>query len=513
MRPCSLSGGQRKLPVANSGKGTLVNRTLLAAVVVVGAGLVAGGCGPDRGPMATYVNLELATKLARDKVYPATVRVDARRAEFVGGEKRRTGGNGSGVIFDQEGHVLTNYHVAGRAEELTCILYNKERVKARLVGSDPWTDLAVIQLDADEVLAKGITYEHAVFGNSDELEEGDRVLAIGSPFGLSRSISNGILSCHDRILGTGLDLGGGLETGLFNTWLQTDAAINPGNSGGPLINMRGEVIGINTRGGGNDLGFAVPINVAKEVVRQILEKGKVSRSTIGVAFQPLQDLETFFEVGKTEGAIISSVEPDGPAAKAGILAQDILLEYNAVKVEGRYPEQLFDLRRRISDTPTGAKMAVKIKRGGEIRTAEITTEELTTVRSDEESFAKWGLVGQDITDRLARRENLSTSKGVYVTGVRRGEPAEKANLDKGDVITRVDDREVNGIKDLKREYDKAVREKRALIMLKVSRGMAVVPVILRIDYDEGKKPDAKKPDDKKPDDKKPEEKKPADGGK
>ncbi len=459
----------------------------------------AAGCGPERGAVPAYISLEEARKVARDRVYPATVRVDARRSEFIAGERRRIGGNGSGVIFDDQGHILTNYHVAGRAQELTCILYNKERVRAKLIGGDPWTDLAVIQLDLDEVRKKGVTFQWAAFGDSSKVEEGDGVLAIGSPFGLSRSISNGIISCHDRILGTALDLGGGLETGLFSTWLQTDAAINPGNSGGPLVNFRGEVIGINTRGGGgNDLGFAVPINVAKEVIQQILAKGRVTRSSVGLSLQPLQDLETFFEVGKTEGAVISAVEADGPAAQAGIQAQDILQEYNGEKVEGRYPEQLFDLRRRISDTPVGAKVQVKVRRAGEIRSFEITTEELTTVRSEEQDFAKWGLVGQDITDRLAQRENLQGTKGVYVTGVRHGQPAEKANLEKGDVITRLGDKDVLNVRDLKREYDASVRQKQTMVLLKVRRGLAVVPTVMRIDYEEGKKPATPAKDAKSP---------------
>ncbi|HUU10930.1 MAG TPA: trypsin-like peptidase domain-containing protein [Phycisphaerae bacterium] len=463
---------------------------------VIAAGVVVGlvGCGPEFTPRAAYISLEVATKLARDRVYPATVRVDARRAEYVRGEKRREGGNGSGVIFDDQGHILTNYHVAGRADELTCILFNKERVKAKLIGSDPWTDLAVIQLDLEEIKEKGLAFEHASFGDSDTVQEGDSVLAIGSPFGLSRSISSGIISCRDRILGAGLDLGGGLETGLFNTWIQTDAAINPGNSGGPLVNYRGEVVGINTRGGGNDLGFAVPINVAKDVVQQILEKGKVTRSTIGLTLQPLQDLEVFFDVGKTEGAVVSSVEPDGPAAKAGIRAQDLLLEFDGQAVHGRYPEQLFDLRRRVSATPVGATVKVRLKRGGETQTVDLVTEELTTVRSEEENFPMWGLVGQDITDRLAQREKLPTTQGVYVTGVRRGNAADKAGLQKDDIVIRAGDQDMAGVRDLKRVYDDAIAKKQAMVLLRVRRGQGVLPVLLKVEYDGAKpSPEGEKP--------------------
>jgi len=466
-----------------------VKHLLLAFAVPILAACLLAGCGPQRSESEVYIALEDARKIARDRVYPATVRIDARRSEYVGGERRRLGGTGSGVIFDAEGHVLTNYHVAGRAEELTCILYSKERIRAKLIGGDAWTDLAVIQLDMDEITRKGAAFSPGTFGDSDKVQEGDSVLAVGSPFGMSRSISNGIISCHDRILGTGLQLTGGLETGLFNTWLQTDAAINPGNSGGPLVNFQGEVIGINTRSGeGNDLGFAVPINVAKEVIRQILEKGKVTRSTIGAAFQPLQDLEAFFDVGKSEGAVIAGVDTEGPAGKAGIQPRDILLEYGDAKVEGRYPEQLFALRRRVADTPVGAKVPVKIKRGGEVLALEVTTEELTTVRSQEQDFPRWGIVGQNITDRLAQREGLPSTKGVYVTGVRRGEAAERANIEKGDVIFRVGELDIAGLQDLSKCYSEALRQKQAMVLIKVRRGLAVVPVVLRVDFGDAKKP-------------------------
>ena len=461
--------------------------SLLAGVAL----LAASGCEPavsrgwPSGGGAAHVNVEGAVKRARDMVYPATVRVEARKTEYFGGQKKRIGGYGSGVIFDPEGHILTNYHVAGRAQELSCTLFNKERVKAKLVGGDPWTDLAVIQLDLDELKRKGITFDWAPFGDSDHMAEGDMVLAIGSPFGLSRSISSGIISCHDRILSEAMELGGGLETGLFSTWIQTDAAINPGNSGGPLVNMTGEVVGINTRGGGNDLGFAVPINVAKTVVHQILANGKVLRSTVGLRFQPLQDLEDFFEVGKTEGAVISSIEPGSPALAAGIQPQDLLVAYNGRKVMGRYPEELFELRRMIADTPVGSEVTLTIRRGGDVTEFKVTTADLTTVRSDEVNFAKWGLVGQNITKRLATRENLKDTAGVYVTGVRRGESAEKSQLREGDVIVRCRGADVADTDALQKQYDESVEQKEKWVELKIHRGPAELPKLLKVTYDEG----------------------------
>jgi serine protease Do len=442
------------------------------------------GCRPQEQSedRLAYVEVENVIKRARDMVYPAVVRVEARKTEYFRGQKERVGGYGSGVIFDREGHVLTNYHVAGRAEEISCTLFNKERVKATLVGADPWTDLAVIKLNMDEVREKGFQVDWAPFGDSDTVVEGDTVVAIGSPYGLSRSISFGIISCHDRILSEAMDLGGGLETGMFSTWLQTDAAINPGNSGGPLVNLRGEVVGINTRGGGNDLGFAVPINVAKDVVGQILDQGKVLRSTIGVQFQALQDLEGFLDVSRTEGAIIASIEPGSPAENV-LRPQDILLEYNGRRVAGRYPEELFELRRLIADTSVGREVPLRVRRGGESMEIRLTTAELTTVRSDEVNFEKWGFVGQNITTRLATRENLKTTRGVYLTGVRPGEPAHRVRLSRGDVVFHCEQAEIESVEQLQKAYDEAVKEKKTRILLKVWRGPTMKVEVLRIDYD------------------------------
>lgn len=465
-------------------------RNVLLIMVSVLPGIFAVGCGaqPGNQEMAAYVETENVIKRACDRVYPATVRVEAHKTEFFAGQPKRTGGFGSGVIFDDQGHVLTNYHVAGRAEEISCTLYNKERVKARMVAGDPWTDLAVIQLDLDEVRERGFELSPATFGDSSKMREGDMVLAIGSPFGLSRSVSYGLISCQDRILSTSMDLGGGLETGLFNTWLQTDAAINPGNSGGPLVNMRGEVIGINTRGGGNDLGFAVPINVAKDVVEQILAGGKVMRSTIGVRFQPLQDLEGFYDVGRTEGAIISGVEPGSPAAVAGVRPEDILLEYDGRKVSGRHAEELFDLRRMVSSTPVGAEVKLKVRRrGAGVEEVSVKTIELTTVRGEEVNYPRWGFVGQSITQRLAERENLRDTAGVYVTGVRRGEPADRARLANGGVIigfaANGESADVRDAEHLKELYEASVERRDERIMLRVRRGLSLDLAVILVSYD------------------------------
>jgi serine protease Do len=248
--------------------------------------------------------------------------------------------------------------------------------------------------------------------------------------------------------------------------------------------MQGEVVGINTRGGGNDLGFAVPINVAKDVVRQILDRGKVMRSTIGLTFQPLQDLEEFFDVGKTEGAVIGSVESGSAAEVAGVQAQDLLIQYNGHQVRGRYPEELFELRRMIADTPVGDTATLLVKRDGEMLTFKVETRELTTIRSDEVNFEKWGLVGQNVTSRLARRENLKSTAGVYVTGVRAGEAAAKGKVTKGDVIVKCGEATVADVAALQKLYDESVEKRDARVLLRIRRGPSESLRLLKVTYED-----------------------------
>src|SRR5947209_8599435 len=248
------------------------------------------------------------------KVFPAVVRIDVAAESFAEGKRDLRRGIGSGVIIDAQGHVLTNYHVAGRGAEIFVTLANKERVRAKLIGDDHWTDLAIIQLDMDTVKSKKVTFNYAVLGESKDLVPGEPVMAVGTPFGLARTMTLGVVSNNERTFYPDRMNIDGYETGDFANWIQMDTPINPGNSGGPLLDMTGKVVGINTRGGGQNLNFAVPVDTAKEVARKILaaatkdNKGRVDRSDLGIDLKPLQDLETFYNVDINRGVLVNSVD-------------------------------------------------------------------------------------------------------------------------------------------------------------------------------------------------------------
>ncbi|MFQ5791607.1 MAG: S1C family serine protease, partial [Acidobacteriota bacterium] len=296
---------------------------------------------------------------ARDRVAPALVNVQPITDVYSSGERRSATAIGSGFIFDEQGHVITNYHVAGKARRLIITLSNKQRVPGVLVGEDPLTDIAVLKLDLDPDQELP---EPAVLGDSDRLEVGEYVMALGSPLALQRSLSFGVVSSKDRYLPDNFKLPSGEKTGSFNTWIQTDAAINPGNSGGPLVNLRGEVVGVNARGafGASSIGFAIPINIVRDVAAELIANGRVSRSWLGLDFQPQEELVQYFETGHQTGVIIRSVEPDSPAERAGIRAGDVLLAYRGQDLSARFHEELPTIYKLIADTPVGEEVELTL---------------------------------------------------------------------------------------------------------------------------------------------------------
>ena len=238
------------------------------------------------------------------------------------------------------------------AEEIRITLSNLERVSAELIGWDHWTDLALLKLDLDELEERGLSFTIAEFGDSDEVYPGLTVFAVGTPNGLTRTVSRGIISNTNRFF-EGADGVRGYETGYFNTWLQTDAAINPGNSGGPLVREDGKIIGINTRAylGSNNLGFAVPGKTAQFVLAGLLESEEILRSYSGITLGPMQDLENFYNLQANQGVLVESVDPGSPAANQGIQPGDILLSLDGVPLDGRFPEQLPPIQNTIANYP------------------------------------------------------------------------------------------------------------------------------------------------------------------
>jgi serine protease Do len=389
------------------------------------------------------------------RLQDAVVRIDVRDVSIESGVKRFTAGVGSGVILSDDGLILTNAHVASpRSVELSITLASLERVGARLVGWDHWTDLALLRLDLADVKRRGLKFTHADLGDSDNLYPGEEVYAVGTPFGLARTVTHGIISNNRRFFedDTGVD---GYETGSFNTWLQTDAAINPGNSGGPLVTEDGRVIGINARGyiGANELAFAIPVNVAKRVIAGLARDGSITRSYLGVVLGPLQDLEHFYALKQNTGVLINSVDSGSPAARAGLHAGDILLALDGTPVDGRFPEQLPPIQDLIASKPVGATVKLSVKRGDQTTAFAVVTEQLESRLGEEWAFEKWGLTVRKVSRAFARDHQLPDDTGLLVMGAQTGFPAAVAGLNRGDIITTINHEPIVSLDVARKAYD------------------------------------------------------------
>ena len=432
------------------------------------------------------VSLAIATSASAamtkgfNRLFDAVVRIDVREVAFEDGAKRFSASIGSGVILSEDGLILTNAHVASpRAVELSVTLANLERVSAKLVGWDHWTDLAVLRLDLSEVKRRGLKFTHAEFGDSDRLYVGETVYAVGTPFGLTRTATRGIISNNHRYFEDSRGVNG-YETGTFNTWLQTDAAINPGNSGGPLVTDDGKVIGISSRGylGANNLGFAIPASTARTVVDALVHDGVITRSYIGLVPRALQDLETFYAVALNTGMLVNSVDPGSPAARAGLRAGDILLAINGDKVDGRFPEQLPPIQNQIASAPVGAALKLTVKRGPQTVDYSVVTEKLESRVGEEWVLERWGLSVRKVSRTFARENQLEDTSGVLVIGVQPGFPADVAGLSRGDVITKINQREIDSLDALKAIHTGYV-SKPAPVLVEAQRNHQVSLYVLK----------------------------------
>lgn len=411
------------------------------------------------------------------KVFPAVVRIDVAQEVYENGKRTLRRGLGSGTIFDAQGHILTNYHVAGRGVEFFVTLANKERVKAKLIGDDHWTDLAVIQMDLAEIARKNFKFVYAELGTSKDLVPGQDVIAIGTPFGLARTLTLGVVSNTERTFYPQRQDIDDYETGEFSNWIQMDTPIAPGNSGGPLVNLDAKVVGVNTRGmQGQSLNFAIPIDSAKPVVEAILasagegKKGRVMRGYLGVDFRPLQDLEAFYEIDINKGALISTVDRNSPAAKAGLKAQDILLSIDGQPTNVRFPEELAAVKDRIAGLPIDKPVTIVYRRGGAEQTATIKVEKLESKVGEEKEFKSWGLSVRDVTRALALEGRLDDDRGVIVTSVTPGFTAARAEVNPGDVIREVDGKPVEDLEAFQAAYDAAAKGGKVFLEIKRGRG-------------------------------------------
>ncbi len=367
---------------------------------------------------------------------------------------------GSGVIVSPDGYLITNNHVVDGASEIKVTLSDKREFDATVVGTDPNTDIAVLKIDARDLPTVS-------FADSSDVAVGDLVLALGNPFGVGQTVTMGIVSATGRA-----NLG--IED--YEDFIQTDAAINPGNSGGALVDSRGELIGINTAiisggsGGNQGIGFAIPVNLARTVMDQLLANGKVTRGYIGVMLQEVDpDIASAFGLSEPTGALVSNVQPDGPAAGAGLEHGDILLSLNGDKIE-----DVNELRLKVSMMKPGTRVDLSVYRDGKQIEVPVTLGEMPTqferasIDSVEESGdAMGGLSVDELTPAIARELRLSPStRGVVVSSVDGASPAAKAGLERGDVIEEVNRNPVDGVS----EFDQAMAANRGKsILLLVDR--------------------------------------------
>lgn len=410
----------------------------------------------------------------------SVVRIDVRELAFDSGSKRFVSGVGSGVILSEDGLVLTNAHVVStRAVEISVTLANLERVNASLIGWDHWTDLALLRIDMEEVAKRNLRFAHATFGDSDLLRPGQTVFAVGTPHGLTRTVTKGIISNTDRYFETSNGING-YETGYFNTWLQTDAAINPGNSGGPLVIEDGRVVGINSRTymGAENLGFAIPSSTARRVVQELVENGEVVRSYVGLTPGSLRDLESFYQLEINTGMLVNSVDPGSPAGAAGLRPGDVILAIDDRRVDGRFPEQLPPIQNLIASYPVGSTIRLTAKRGSTERTFDVTTERLESRVGEEWAFEDWGLSVREVSRAFARENRLASEGGVLVIGTQSAYPAAKAGISRGDIITKINDEKIEGLEEMRGVYGR-FDEKPESMLFEALRNQSVSFFVLK----------------------------------
>jgi serine protease Do len=420
---------------------------------------------------------------ARDKVMPAVVHIQPVVTDYFTGELEKQSVVGSGVIFHPEGYVVTNYHVAGKAERIICTLHDRELLPAAYIGGDPMTDIAVIKLDLTEYSGR---LHVAEFGNSDETEVGQFVLAMGSPLSLERSLSAGVISTKDRYFSTDVRLPTGEPTGWFNLWLQTDAAINPGNSGGPLVDLEGRVIGINSRATlfANSIGFAIPINIVKQVTSAIIAEGAVTRSWIGLHCQAMQELEKYFGTEPNSGVLIASIDAGSPAEEAGLQAGDVLLEMDSAPVSARFVEELPAFYNSVAGRAPGDSIRFELRRGEQRLDLTVATRLLGELQGQDFECKRWGVAVKAITRQMQVEYQFDDTAGVLVVGVKRLSAAEENGLRRGDVIVKVNDHDVTDLRQFSDLYSRLMLDEPANVLLTVRQGGSVRFILVKPEPEE-----------------------------
>lgn len=363
---------------------------------------------------------------------------------------------GSGFIISPEGLIVTNNHVIDGADKVTVRMSDEREFEAKVLGRDPKTDLALIKITTKADLP----YLELGDSSKKKLKIGDWVVAIGNPFGLEHTVTAGILSARGRVIGAGP----------YDDFLQTDASINPGNSGGPLLNLNGEVVGINTAivAGGSGIGFAIPANMARGIVAQLEKKGRVTRGWLGVMIQSITpELAKSFGLKEETGALVADVTSGGPAEKSGIKRGDVIVSFDGKKIK-----EWSDLPIIVAETGVGAEVKVKIIRDGKEKniTVRIAALDEKRIAAAPAKAGGLGLTVKELTPELAKRLGLSETKGVVITGIADGSPAAESGLKPGDVIIEINRKTVKDISDYRRGMEGIEKGDTALFLVRRGAG-------------------------------------------
>ncbi len=426
--------------------------------------------------VASGLRAQIDPAIAR--VRPALVRIRVVSVDYSEGRELKEQAVGSGAIITSDGYLITNHHVAGHATRMFCTLWNREEIEAELVGTDPLTDISVLKLKP----GKPRTFTAARFGDSSAVQVGDYVLAMGSPMALSQSVTLGIISNTEMVMprfwgGFGRFTLDGEDVGALVRWLGHDAAIYGGNSGGPLVNLRGEIIGINEISIG--LAGAIPGNLARSVAEEIIAHGKVRRGWLGLDVQPL-----FKHSGEEHGVLVSGVLEGSPACEAGFKPGDLMLQLDGQPTDVKFDEQMPDLMLRIAKLPIGKPVKALVKRDGKEIGLEVTAQERSETFPPQRELKAWGLTARNFSQVLAREMKRTNLDGVLVGSVRPGGPAGEAKpaMERGDTLVAVNGMPIKNVEDLTQVTRSLVDGKKdpvpvlAVFERKAARYLAVVRI-------------------------------------
>jgi len=421
--------------------------TCALTVCCVGASLGSAAHGETGvGGMADF---RAIIARGKSKVFPAVVFVKPIVEEFEEGKKTSREQAGSGVIISPKGELVTNWHVVKKAVDIRVQLFDGCCVKGKLIGGDKDTDIALVQLDPRPDKKP---YSFARFADSSRVKEGDFVMAMGAPWGLSRSVSLGIISCTRRVLPNRSE---------YSLWLQTDASLNPGNSGGPLVTTEGEVVGINTLASmmGGDIGFAVPSNTVRQIVEQLRKHGEVKRSWTGIRLQPLKDFERniFFDADK--GVIVAGTDPESPGRRAGLHVGDRIIHISGTPVTARSVEDIPAIRALLGALREDAKATIALVRADREMTLTLTPRSKGAVEGEELDCPKWNMTVKTINQFDNPDLYFYRQKGVFILAVKYPGNAGAAGLEANDIVLRIGDTPVESLDHVKKAYEKIIAAK------------------------------------------------------